>query len=128
MDDTAARYGRPVFVAETACSPTRSPSARTPRRRTRSTPAANWSPATRLPGHRGRPAWMNVVANIVETVPNGRGLGVFCWEATLDRRHRQRLWTRPTPRPETAGRTRPCSATTARHSPPCAVQPPLNHH
>lgn len=78
LDDAASRYGKPVFVAETAY----------PFRLDSDDAHEN---IIDLPGElvsgypataAGQLAWMNSVANIVEAVPNGRGLGVFYWEAT----------------------------------------------
>ncbi|MGC9500146.1 glycoside hydrolase family 53 protein [Streptomyces sp. WG7] len=78
LDDAAARYGKPVFVAETAY----------PFRLDSEDAHENIIDVTGelVPGYpatpAGQSAWMNTVANIVEAVPNGRGLGVFYWEAT----------------------------------------------
>ncbi|MGY5633211.1 glycoside hydrolase family 53 protein [Streptomyces sp. UC1A3] len=78
LDDTAARYGKPVFVAETAY----------PFRLDSEDAHENIidTAAELVPGYpatpAGQSAWMNTVADIVEAVPNGRGLGVFYWEAT----------------------------------------------
>ncbi|MCF4136657.1 arabinogalactan endo-1,4-beta-galactosidase [Streptomyces sp. Tue 6430] len=78
LDDAASRYGKPVFVAETAY----------PFRLDSDDAHEN---IIDLPGElvsgypataAGQLAWMNSVADIVEAVPNGRGLGVFYWEAT----------------------------------------------
>ncbi|MFE2263947.1 glycoside hydrolase family 53 protein [Streptomyces griseosporeus] len=78
LDDTASRYGKPVFIAETAY-PFRldSDDALTNQIDTTGELVGGY-PATPA----GQLAWMNAVANIVEAVPNGRGLGVFYWEAT----------------------------------------------
>lgn len=78
LDDAAARYGKPVLVAETAY-PFR-PDSEDGRENIidlaeELVPGYPASPA-------GQPRWMNDVAGIVEAVPNGRGLGVFHWEAT----------------------------------------------
>ncbi|MEU0050436.1 glycosyl hydrolase 53 family protein [Streptomyces sp. NPDC006309] len=78
LDDAAARYGKPVFVAETAY----------PFRLDSDDPLTNQIDTTAelVPGYpataAGQARWMNDVASIVEAVPNGRGLGVFYWEAT----------------------------------------------
>ncbi|MEV5548382.1 arabinogalactan endo-1,4-beta-galactosidase [Streptomyces sp. NPDC052309] len=78
LDDAAARYGKPVFVAETAY----------PFRLDSEDAHENIidTAAELVPGYpattAGQTAWMNTVANIVEAVPDGRGLGVFYWEAT----------------------------------------------
>ncbi|MFF8999795.1 arabinogalactan endo-beta-1,4-galactanase [Streptomyces achromogenes] len=78
LDDAAARYGKPVFVAETAY-PFRldSDDALTNQIDTTGELVAGY-PATVA----GQTKWLNDVASIVEAVPNGRGLGVFYWEAT----------------------------------------------
>ncbi|MFV0137577.1 arabinogalactan endo-beta-1,4-galactanase [Streptomyces sp. HMX87] len=78
LDDAAARYGKPVFVAETAY----------PFRLDSEDAHENIidTAAELVPGcpatAAGQTAWMTTVADIVEAVPNGRGLGVFYWEAT----------------------------------------------
>ncbi|MFF7331303.1 glycosyl hydrolase 53 family protein [Streptomyces sp. NPDC008150] len=78
LDDAAARYGKPVYVAETAY-PFRldSEDALTNIIDTTGELVAGY-PATTA----GQAAWLRDVMNIVEAVPNGRGLGVFYWEAT----------------------------------------------
>ncbi|WP_320777429.1 arabinogalactan endo-1,4-beta-galactosidase [Streptomyces sp. CRN 30] len=78
LDDAAARYGRPVYVAETAY-PFRldSKDAHENIIDLPSELVAGY-PATTA----GQTAWMKDVASIVEAVPNGRGLGVFYWEST----------------------------------------------
>lgn len=78
LDDVAARYGKPVFIAETAY-PFRLDSDDSLVNQIDTTgELVSGYPATTA----GQTAWMNAVANIVEAVPNGRGLGVFYWEAT----------------------------------------------
>ncbi|AIR96696.1 arabinogalactan endo-beta-1,4-galactanase [Streptomyces glaucescens] len=78
LDDAAARYGKPVFVAETAY----------PFRLDSEDAHENIIdlPGELVAGYPATPAgqtrWMNDIASIVEAVPNGRGLGVFYWEAT----------------------------------------------
>jgi arabinogalactan endo-1,4-beta-galactosidase len=78
LDDAAARYGKPVFVAETAY----------PFRLDSEDAHENIIDVSGelVPGYpatpAGQTAWMNTVADIVEAVPDGRGLGVFYWEAT----------------------------------------------
>lgn len=75
---TASRYGKPVFVAETAY-PFRldSDDFLTNQIDTTGELVAGY-PATPA----GQVAWLRDVMNIVEAVPNGCGLGVFSWEAT----------------------------------------------
>ncbi|GGW29944.1 glycoside hydrolase family 53 protein [Streptomyces griseoloalbus] len=78
LDDAATRYGKPVFVAETAY----------PFRLDSEDGLENIIDTTAelVPGYpattTGQTRWMNDVAGIVEAVPNSRGLGVFYWEAT----------------------------------------------
>ncbi|MFJ7151477.1 arabinogalactan endo-beta-1,4-galactanase [Streptomyces sp. NPDC100445] len=78
LDDAAARYRKPVFVAETAY----------PFRLDSDDQLTDQIDTTGelVPGYPATPAgqtkWMNDVASIVEAVPGGRGLGVFYWEAT----------------------------------------------
>ncbi|QOV33788.1 glycosyl hydrolase 53 family protein [Streptomyces ferrugineus] len=78
LDDAAARYGKPVFVAETAY-PFRldSEDAHEEIINTTGELVAGYPANTA-----GQRRWMNDVTSIVEAVPNGRGLGVFYWEAT----------------------------------------------
>ncbi|MFE1927207.1 arabinogalactan endo-beta-1,4-galactanase [Streptomyces asoensis] len=78
LDDVASRYAKPVFIAETAY-PFRLDSDDALVNQIDTTgELVGGYPATAA----GQLAWMNAVANIVEAVPNGRGLGVFYWEAT----------------------------------------------
>ncbi|WP_413755908.1 arabinogalactan endo-beta-1,4-galactanase [Streptomyces sp. MMBL 11-3] len=78
LDDTASRYGKPVYLAETAY----------PFRLDSEDPTENIIdlPGELVPGYpastAGQTRWMKDVASIVEAVPNGRGLGVFYWEST----------------------------------------------
>ena len=109
LDDAASRYGKPVFVAETAYAFRLDSDDSLSNIINTSGELVSGYPATPP----GRSAWLRDVMNIVEAVPNGRGLGVFYWEppgppspATAG--------TRPTRPPATAGRTRPCSTTTTR--------------
>ncbi|WP_406208080.1 arabinogalactan endo-1,4-beta-galactosidase [Streptomyces sp. NBC_01017] len=78
LDDAAARYGKPVFVAETAY-PFRLDSEDSHEEIINTTgELVSGYPANTA----GQRRWMNDVTSIVEAVPNGRGLGVFYWEAT----------------------------------------------
>ncbi|MFD5632533.1 glycosyl hydrolase 53 family protein [Streptomyces sp. NPDC127077] len=78
LDDAAARYGKPVFVAETAY----------PFRLDSDDALVNQIDTTGelVSGYAatstGQSNWLRDVMSIVEAVPNGRGLGVFYWEAT----------------------------------------------
>ncbi|MFD7280641.1 glycosyl hydrolase 53 family protein [Streptomyces sp. NPDC059862] len=78
LDDAAARYGKPVFVAETAY-PFRldSEDAHENIIDLSSELVSGYAASTA-----GQTQWMKDIASIVEAVPNGRGLGVFYWEAT----------------------------------------------
>ncbi|MFH8498702.1 arabinogalactan endo-beta-1,4-galactanase [Streptomyces coeruleorubidus] len=78
LDDAASRYGKPVFVAETAY-PFRLDSEDSHENIIdTSAELVSGYPASVA----GQTRWMNDVASIVEAVPNGRGLGIFYWEAT----------------------------------------------
>ncbi|MFF8193146.1 arabinogalactan endo-beta-1,4-galactanase [Streptomyces bobili] len=78
LDDAASRYGKPVFVAETAYPFRLDSDDSFENIIDLSSELVAGYPATPA----GQLAWMNSVASIVEAVPNGRGLGVFYWEAT----------------------------------------------
>ncbi|MFG3232236.1 arabinogalactan endo-beta-1,4-galactanase [Streptomyces antibioticus] len=78
LDDAAARYAKPVFLAETAYPFRLDSEDALENIIDLSGELVSGYPATTA----GQLAWMNAVANIVEAVPNGRGLGVFYWEAT----------------------------------------------
>ncbi|SER50021.1 arabinogalactan endo-1,4-beta-galactosidase [Streptomyces sp. yr375] len=78
LDDAAARYAKPVFVAETAYPFRLDSDDSLTNQIDLSSELVTGYPATAA----GQLAWMNAVANIVEAVPNGRGLGIFYWEAT----------------------------------------------
>ncbi|MET9801778.1 arabinogalactan endo-1,4-beta-galactosidase [Streptomyces sp. NPDC006368] len=78
LDDVSARYGKQVMVAETAY-PFRLDS------------EDSHENIIDLPGElvsgypasaAGQAAWLRDVMNVVEAVPNGRGLGVVYWEPT----------------------------------------------
>lgn len=78
LDDAATRYGKPVYVAETAY-PFRlgSEDSHEDIINTSGELVAGY-PATTA----GQTAWFRDIMNIVEAVPNNRGLGVFYWEST----------------------------------------------
>ncbi|MEU3618101.1 arabinogalactan endo-1,4-beta-galactosidase [Streptomyces sp. NPDC006872] len=78
LDDAASRYAKPVFLAETAYPFRLDSDDSLTNQIDLSSELVTGYPATPA----GQLAWMNAVANIVEAVPNGRGLGVFYWEAT----------------------------------------------
>ncbi|MFG2648182.1 glycosyl hydrolase 53 family protein [Streptomyces sp. NPDC048436] len=78
MDDLAARYAKPLYVAETAY-PFRLDS------------DDDWENVIDLPSElvggypaseAGQAAWFRDIQSVVEAVPSGRGLGVFWWDAT----------------------------------------------
>ncbi|MEU3791510.1 arabinogalactan endo-1,4-beta-galactosidase [Streptomyces fructofermentans] len=78
LDDAAVRYGKPVYLAETAY-PFRLDSKDSHENIIDlSSELVAGYPATTA----GQSAWLRDVMNIVEAVPNGRGLGVFYWEST----------------------------------------------
>ncbi|GGV03799.1 hypothetical protein GCM10010260_45890 [Streptomyces filipinensis] len=113
LEDAASRYGEPVFVAETAYPFTPARDDSLGNQIDTSGELVSGYPATVA----GQTKWMNDVVSIVEAVPNGRGPGVFYWEAT---------WTAGTgdgwdPADATSGNgceNRACSATTTRRCPP----------
>jgi arabinogalactan endo-1,4-beta-galactosidase len=78
LDDAASRYAKPVFLAETAY-PFRldSDDALTNQIDTTAELVSGYAATTA-----GQSNWLRDVMNVVEAVPNGRGLGVFYWEAT----------------------------------------------
>jgi arabinogalactan endo-1,4-beta-galactosidase len=78
LDDAASRYAKPVFLAETAY-PFRldSDDALTNQIDTTAELVSGYAATTT-----GQSNWLRDVMNVVEAVPNGRGLGVFYWEAT----------------------------------------------
>ncbi|WP_406674603.1 arabinogalactan endo-1,4-beta-galactosidase [Nonomuraea sp. N2-4H] len=77
INDVAARYGKPVLVAETAYPFTTGDADGWPNIITGAEP---------YPGYRATPqgqsAMLAKVADIVRAVPDGRGLGLYSWEAT----------------------------------------------
>ncbi|MGW7286253.1 glycosyl hydrolase 53 family protein [Streptomyces sp. NPDC054847] len=76
LDDVSARYAKPVMVVETAY----------PFRLDSKDSHENIIdlPGELVPGYpaspAGQAAWIRDVMNVVEAVPNGRGLGVVYWE------------------------------------------------
>ena len=78
LDDVVSRYGKPVFVAETAYPFTLAQDDSLENQIDTTGELVTGYPATQA----GQLAWMNAVANIVEAVPGNKGLGVFYWEAT----------------------------------------------
>ncbi|WP_371553158.1 arabinogalactan endo-1,4-beta-galactosidase [Streptomyces sp. NBC_00554] len=78
LDDAAARYGKPVYLAETAY-PFRLDSEDSTENIIDLTSelVSGYAASTA-----GQTKWMKDVASIVEAVPNGRGLGIFYWEST----------------------------------------------
>jgi arabinogalactan endo-1,4-beta-galactosidase len=78
LDDVSSRYGKQVFVAETAYA----------FRLDSDDGLQNIIDTTGelIPGYpanaTGQAAWLRDVMNVVEAVPNGRGLGLFYWEPT----------------------------------------------
>lgn len=78
LDDVVSRYGKPVYVAETAYPFTLAQDDSLENQIDTTGELVTGYPATQA----GQLAWMNAVANIVEAVPGNKGLGVFYWEAT----------------------------------------------
>ncbi|ROR33900.1 glycoside hydrolase family 53 protein [Kitasatospora cineracea] len=78
LDDVAARYGKQVFVAETAYAFTLANGDALENNIATSSQLVAGYPATQA----GQAANLRDVMNVVEAVPNGRGLGVFYWEPT----------------------------------------------
>ncbi|MFH9378546.1 arabinogalactan endo-beta-1,4-galactanase [Streptomyces anulatus] len=76
LDDTAARYGKPVLVAETAYAHTLAGGDGLENNVATASQLAPGYPATPA----GQAANLRDVMNVVEAVPNGRGLGVVYWE------------------------------------------------
>ncbi|MEV4944933.1 arabinogalactan endo-1,4-beta-galactosidase [Streptomyces sp. NPDC053755] len=78
LDDISARYGKPVLVVETAY-PFRLDSDDGHENIIDTTAElVSGYPASTA----GQAAWLRDVMNVVEAVPNGRGLGVVYWEPT----------------------------------------------
>ncbi|WP_395365856.1 arabinogalactan endo-beta-1,4-galactanase [Streptomyces sp. YH02] len=78
LDDISARYGKKVMVAETAYPFRLDSEDGHENIIDLSSELVSGYPA----GAAGQSAWLRDVMNVVEAVPNGRGLGVFYWEPT----------------------------------------------
>ncbi|MFF8609771.1 arabinogalactan endo-beta-1,4-galactanase [Streptomyces sp. NPDC015346] len=78
LDDISARYGKKVLVAETAYAFRLD--SEDGHENIIDTPAELVSGYPATPA--GQAAWLRDVMNVVEAVPNGRGLGVVYWEPT----------------------------------------------
>jgi arabinogalactan endo-1,4-beta-galactosidase len=78
LTDLASRYGRDVFVAETAYGFTTAPDDGEPNIFNASLASAGGYPASA----QGQTDALRAVLDAVAAVPNGRGLGVFYWEPT----------------------------------------------
>lgn len=76
LDDVSARYNKPVLVAETAYASTLANNDALENVIANSSQLAAGYPATPA----GQAANLRDVMNVVEAVPNGRGLGVVYWE------------------------------------------------
>ena len=78
LNDVSARYGKDVVVVETAYPFTLA--------NDDNTTNVIWDPSQLVPGYPATPAGQAAnfrdVMSIVRAVPNGRGLGVFYWDAT----------------------------------------------
>jgi arabinogalactan endo-1,4-beta-galactosidase len=100
LDDAASRHGTPVLVAETA-HPSRPA---TEGSLTNIIDTTGELVAGYAASSAGQSARLRDVRNIVEAVPNGRGIGVFHW-GPPGRRAQAPAGTRRTAPPPTAGRT-----------------------
>jgi len=78
LNDVAARYGKPVVVAETAYGFTLAAKDAEPNIFNSNLQQAGGYPATA----QGQASLLHDIFNVVRSVPNGRGLGVFYWEPT----------------------------------------------
>lgn len=76
LDDTASRYGKPVLVAETAYAHTLADDDGLENNVATAGQLVSGYPATPA----GQAANLRDVMNVVEAVPNGRGLGAVYWE------------------------------------------------
>lgn len=76
LDDAAARYGKPVLVAETAYAHTLADADGLENNVATADQLVTGYPATPA----GQAANLRDVMNVVEAVPNGRGLGAVYWE------------------------------------------------
>lgn len=77
LDDVASRYSKPVYVVETAYPFTASDSDGYANVVSSSTPVSGYPASTT-----GQSNMLTAIANVVKAVPDGRGAGVFWWEAT----------------------------------------------
>ncbi|NBM19965.1 arabinogalactan endo-1,4-beta-galactosidase [Streptomyces sp. GC420] len=78
LDDIASRYGKDVYVAETAYAFRLDSEDAHENIIDTTAELVTGYPASAA----GQAAWLRDVMNVVEAVPNGRGLGVFYWEPT----------------------------------------------
>ncbi|HWU05722.1 MAG TPA: arabinogalactan endo-1,4-beta-galactosidase [Streptomyces sp.] len=76
LDDAASRYGKPVLVAETAYAHTLADADGLENNVATASQLVSGYPATPA----GQAANLRDVMNVVEAVPNGRGLGAVYWE------------------------------------------------
>jgi arabinogalactan endo-1,4-beta-galactosidase len=77
LNDMASRYGKPVYVVETAYPFNPGDRDGFGNIISAATPVAGY-PAS----YTGQSNMLTAIANVVKAVPNGRGAGVFWWEAT----------------------------------------------
>ncbi|GAA2310435.1 glycosyl hydrolase 53 family protein [Glycomyces scopariae] len=77
LNDVASRYAKPVYVVETAYPFTASDSDGFANIVSAATPVSGYPASTT-----GQSNMLKAIANVVKAVPNGRGAGVFWWEAT----------------------------------------------
>ncbi|WP_112140808.1 glycoside hydrolase family 53 protein [Glycomyces dulcitolivorans] len=77
LNDVASRYAKPVYVVETAYPFTSADSDGFANIISSSTPVSGYPANTT-----GQSNMLKAISNVVKAVPNGRGAGVFWWEAT----------------------------------------------
>ncbi|WP_214107734.1 glycosyl hydrolase 53 family protein [Acrocarpospora catenulata] len=77
IDDIAARYGKPVLLAETAYPFTTGTDDAFGNMVTAATPVSGYPSSSA-----GQSAMLRDIMSLVQAVPNGRGLGVVYWEPT----------------------------------------------
>ncbi|RRR98648.1 glycoside hydrolase family 53 protein [Glycomyces terrestris] len=77
LNDMASRYGKPVYVVETAYPFTAADSDGHANVVSAATPVSGYPANTT-----GQSNMLKAIANVVKNVPNGRGAGVFWWEPT----------------------------------------------
>jgi arabinogalactan endo-1,4-beta-galactosidase len=77
LNDLATRYGKPIYVVETAYPFTTGDADGWPNIMTDPEPVAGYPSSPENQSH-----WLEEIAKVVKAVPNGLGRGLFWWEAT----------------------------------------------